>query len=63
MASVVHGVLGRCHTPDWVQFADTARGLGVEILVIRVDGPDGFDDFFAAARRAGADAMTVALLP
>ena len=47
----------------WDQFADTARGLGVEILVIAVDGPDGFDDFFAAARRAGADAVLVAPLP
>jgi putative tryptophan/tyrosine transport system substrate-binding protein len=49
--------------PAWDQFADTARGLGVEILVIRVDGPDGFDDFFAAARRAGANAVVVAPLP
>jgi putative tryptophan/tyrosine transport system substrate-binding protein len=49
--------------PAWDQFADTARGLGVEILVITVDGPDGFDDFFAAARRAGADAVLVAPLP
>src|SRR5262245_36039171 len=48
--------------PAWDQFADTARGLGVEILVMVVDGPDGFDDFFAAARRAGADAVLVAPL-
>src|SRR5262245_2248002 len=49
------------HNPAWDQFADTARGLGVEILVMAVDGPDGFDDFFAAARRA--DAVLVAPLP
>jgi putative ABC transport system substrate-binding protein len=47
--------------PDfsWVQIADTARELGLEILDIDVPGPDGFDDFFAAARRAGADAVIV----
>jgi putative ABC transport system substrate-binding protein len=45
--------------PGWVQIATTARGLGLEILDIAVHGPDGFDDFFAAARRAGADAVLV----
>jgi putative ABC transport system substrate-binding protein len=45
--------------PDWVQIADAARELGLEILDIAVPGPDGFDDFFAAARRAGADAVFV----
>jgi putative ABC transport system substrate-binding protein len=46
-------------SPTWVQIADAARGLGLEILDIAVPGPDGFDDFFAAARRAGADAVIV----
>src|SRR5262245_9367828 len=45
--------------PDWVSFADTARKLGVELLNMDVPGPEGFDDFFAAARRAGADAVVV----
>jgi putative ABC transport system substrate-binding protein len=46
-------------SPTWVEIADAARGLGLEILDIAVPGPDGFDDFFAAARRAGADAVIV----
>jgi len=49
--------------PAWVQFVDMARGLGVEILAMAVDGPEGFDNFFAAARRAGADAVLVPPLP
>jgi len=53
--------LVRAHpeVPDWVSFADTARKLGVELLNMDVPGPEGFDDFFAAARRAGADAVVV----
>ena len=45
--------------PTWIQIADAARELGLEILDIAVRGPEGFDDFFAAARRAGADAVLV----
>jgi putative tryptophan/tyrosine transport system substrate-binding protein len=45
--------------PDWVQFADAAQELGLELLHIAVSAPDGFNDFFAAARRAGADAVYV----
>jgi putative ABC transport system substrate-binding protein len=45
--------------PDWVSLADTARKLGLELLNMDVPGPEGFDDFFAAARRAGADAVIV----
>jgi putative ABC transport system substrate-binding protein len=45
--------------PDWVQIADAAQGLGLEILDIDVQGPDDFAPFLAAARRAGADAVFV----
>ena len=45
--------------PDWVQFADAAQKLGLELLHIAVPAPDDFDDFFAAARRAGADAVFI----
>jgi putative ABC transport system substrate-binding protein len=50
-------------SPAWVETADAARGLGLELLPIAVPAPDGFDDFFAAARRAGADAVFVPNIP
>jgi len=37
-----------------------ARALGVEVQGIPVQGPSDLDGFFAAARRAGADAVLVA---
>jgi putative ABC transport system substrate-binding protein len=45
--------------PTWARIADAAQGLGLEILDMAVQGPDDFAPFFAAARRAGADAVLV----
>jgi putative ABC transport system substrate-binding protein len=45
--------------PTWTRIADAAQKLGLEILDIAVQGPDDFAHFFAAARRAGADAVLV----
>ena len=45
--------------PGWAQIVDAARGLGLEIQDIAVQGPEDFESFFAAARSAGADAVLV----
>jgi putative tryptophan/tyrosine transport system substrate-binding protein len=44
---------------SWAQLVGAARGLGLEILDIAVHGPNDFEHFFTAARRAGADAVLV----
>jgi putative tryptophan/tyrosine transport system substrate-binding protein len=43
----------------FVSLNAAARALGVEVQGIPVQGPNDFDGFFAAARRAGADAVLV----
>ena len=45
--------------PVWRQLSDAARGLGLEILDIAMQGPDDITHFFAAARSLGADAVLV----
>ena len=45
--------------PIWARIEEAARGLGLEILDIAVQGPADFDRFFTEARRAGADAVLV----
>jgi putative ABC transport system substrate-binding protein len=44
---------------SWPQLVDAARGLGLELMDLAVQGPDDFEPFFAAARRRGADAVLV----
>jgi putative ABC transport system substrate-binding protein len=54
---------GNPENPAWVEFADAAQGLGLEILERDVQDPEDFAAFLVEVRRAGADAVYVPNYP